>query len=195
MIMGKNRIVVLTLITVLVAAALSFALVSPSINDRFSSCASSDPPLDLDIPPLPAALSKGDKAPEFTATDIDGNSISLSDLQGRVVVLNFMATWCQSCVWEAGRLVEVYDNYQEQDVVMLSIDIEPDGSLENLRDFISEHCTDWSFILDDGDLMALYEVVNLPTTYVVDKEGYVAYGHVGLIEVQGISSTLDKLLV
>lgn len=195
MIIDKKRILILTFIIVLAVVELSFALSSFDYDGPFSACASSNPPPDLNFPTILPAFSKGDKAPEFTVTDIDGNTIRLADLQGKVVVLNFMATWCQTCIWEAGRLVEVYNNYQEQDVVLLSIDIEPDGSLENLLDFKSEYCTDWTFILDDRDLFALYEVTSIPTTYVIDKSGNIAYGHVGLIDVQGLSNTIDTLLV
>ncbi|MFQ6134460.1 MAG: peroxiredoxin family protein [Nitrososphaerales archaeon] len=191
----RTRVAVLTIIFAVAAGELYVAFLSSYNKDPFSVCASSNPPPSLDLPTLTSAFSKGDRAPEFTATDIDGNTIPLADLQGKVVVLNFMATWCQSCVWEAGRLVEVYNKYQGQDVVLLSIDIEPDGSLGNLLDFKSEYCADWTFVLDDGDLMSLYEVANLPTTYVIDKSGNIAYGHVGLIDVQEISNTIDTLLV
>ncbi|MEE9585988.1 MAG: TlpA disulfide reductase family protein [Nitrososphaerales archaeon] len=142
---------------------------------------------------LPPTLSSGEKAPDFTMTDTDGNTFSLTDLQEKVVVLNFMATWCQSCVWEMGDLIELYNTYSIRNIVFLSVSIEPVGTVKDVIDFKSKYCAEWAYVLDDGSLFSSYEVQVLPTTYVIDGSGTIIYGRTGIIDRQDLSNVLDEL--
>jgi peroxiredoxin len=120
--------------------------------------------------------------------------VALSSLRGRVVVVNFMGTWCQACIWETGRLVDLYNTYHNRGLEMLSISVEPDNSTSKIRAFRSEYCTTWPYILDDKGLVSLYKVENLPTTYIIDQSGRIVYGHVGIIDTSDLSSEIKQLL-
>ncbi len=134
------------------------------------------------------------EAPLFNATDIDGGKVVLSGLRGRVVVVNFMGTWCQACTWETGRLVDIYNTYHNRGLEMLSISVEPDNSTAKISEFRSGYCAKWQFILDNKGLVSLYKVENLPTTYIIDQSGQIVYGHVGIIDAQEMSSEIKRLL-
>ncbi len=180
-------------IAVLAAILVYFALV-PYVERPSFACTYSEPPADLNLPKVSPELQNGVQAPLFNATDIDGGKVVLSSLRGHVVVVNFMGTWCQACTWETGRLVDIFNTYHNRDLKMLSISVEPDNSTSKIGEFRSEYCANWQFILDNKGLVSLYKVENLPTTYVIDQSGHIVYGHVGIIDVQEMSSEIEHIL-
>ncbi|MCL4437064.1 MAG: TlpA family protein disulfide reductase [Thaumarchaeota archaeon] len=188
-----KHVFVLGMVAVL-AAVLVYFVLAPYAEQPVSACNFSEPPADLNLPKVSPELQNGMQAPLFNATDIDGGKVVLSSFRGQVVVVNFMGTWCQACVWEAGRLVGVYNTYSNRGLKMLSISVEPDNSTAKVREFRSKYCTGWQFILDNKGLVTLYKAENLPTTYVIDRSGYIVYGHVGIIDTQELSSEINRLL-
>ncbi len=104
-----------------------------------------------------------------------------------------MATWCQSCVWEMGDLIELHNTYSNKDIVFLSVAIEPVGTVQDVIEFKSKYCAEWVYALDDGSLFSSYKVQVLPTTYVIDESGTITYGRVGIIDRQELSNVLDEL--
>jgi thiol-disulfide isomerase/thioredoxin len=137
-------------------------------------------------------LEVGENAPEISQSDVFGDNFSLSALQGKVVLLNFMGTWCASCIWEMGDLIELHNLYANEDVVFLSIAIEGNGTVNDVIDFKSKYCADWTFILDEDDIFSSFEVELLPTTFVVDRFGVIAYSRVGLLDSNQLSNVLDE---
>ncbi len=126
------------------------------------------------------SLKEGSPAPIFTAVDLNGKEISLSDLKGKYVFLEFWATWCGPCIPEIPYLKEVYQEFgSKDDFVMIGISLDDDEEL--LEDFLKENEMYWYQILDGngenkwrGELGNLYAVGNgIPKTFLIDKEGVI----------------------
>lgn len=128
------------------------------------------------LTPVPTPFS----APEFALDDIDGKTWSLSALRGKVVVINFWATWCPPCREEMPAMQRAWEQLRERDVVMLAIDVGEDEDTVFL--FTGQLPVELEFplLLDsDGTVVEQWPVKGLPTTFVVDREGRVVYTAVG----------------
>ena len=121
-------------------------------------------------------------APDFTLTDVDGNTFRLSDLQGKVVVLEFMRTTCSACVSEGPYLRDLRTKFGG-DVVMVSLSVDPVGDTDNiLRNYRNQNMMGWSAIRDTAQVYQKYSVQATPTIFIIDKNGYIRYQHEGVTE-------------
>lgn len=108
-------------------------------------------------------------APDFTLPTIDGTDIKLSDLRGKMVVLDFWATWCRPCVAAAPALVKAAKAHPEVRIVGISAD-----DVEDIKAFAKAHSINYTLARDEEqDLWKSYFVQGLPTTIVIDAEGVV----------------------
>ena len=130
-------------------------------------------------------------APNFV--DVNDNSFSLTGHRGNVVVLDMMATWCGPCITEMDHLKELYTNYSAQGVVIMSIDIDPTESDEMIRQFKSEYGGDWIFA-SGPEVGITYQIMYIPTIYIIDKQGIIAYKNVGVTDYSTLLSEINKLL-
>lgn len=114
----------------------------------------------------------GKSAPSFQLTDIDGQSISLSDFKGKTVLLNFWATWCGPCRSEMPYIQEVYDERSEPGLVILAVNI--GESLTKVEEFIQDYNLTFPVLLDrEGNVAEKYNIRAIPTTYLVDGDGII----------------------
>ena len=151
--------VVILIIVVLLAGLLVVSSCTPT----------SKPDSNQALSPAPAL---GREAPDFTLEDLDGNSIRLNDLRGKVVFLNFWATWCPPCRAEMPDIEEIHQKYKGQDVVILGIDIQE--SADKVRSFVEDGGYTWTMVLDGtGKVADLYKIRAIPTSFFVDKEGII----------------------
>lgn len=135
----------------------------------------------------------GSKAPDFTAKDINGNEISLSSLKGKVVLLDFWASWCVPCKKSMPHLIELNDTYKADSLVLLGINVDTD--LEKIKEFQRSINAEIPFpvIFDkDSKLPPLYNVEGMPTTVVINKDGVIKYKEVGYDS--GLKDKLDKTI-
>lgn len=111
---------------------------------------------------------------EFQLTTIDGRKIKLSDLKGKVIMLNFWATWCGPCTNEAPLLVRLYEQYKNQafEILAISGDVATDHYKVNL--FAKEHKYAFPVLFDDG-VEKLYKIPGYPTSVFIDRQGKVRY--------------------
>jgi cytochrome c biogenesis protein CcmG/thiol:disulfide interchange protein DsbE len=132
-------------------------------------------------------------APPFTLPLFEGGVLRLEDLRGKVVFLNFWASWCPPCRAEARTLEAAWQKYKAQDVVFVGVNIqdkEPDA-----RGFLEEFGITYPNGIDRGSKTAIdYGVWGLPETFIIDREGRIAYKHVGALGWQTITSKLDEAL-
>ncbi|UCE74917.1 MAG: TlpA family protein disulfide reductase [Methanomassiliicoccales archaeon] len=136
-------------------------------------------------------------APGFTLTSIDNDTFSLSDFEGQVVILDFMATWCGPCKTEMEYLKDVYDNYDESDVQIISIDIDETETNDMLRDFKDDYGDNWLYAIDTyGDVEKDYldPSDGIPYEYIIDQNGDIRYKHEGKHDsYEDIASIIDRL--
>jgi peroxiredoxin len=106
---------------------------------------------------------------DFTLTDIQGKNWTLSDLRGRVVVVNFWATWCPPCRKEMPDLESLYIRFKDQGLVVLAIS---DEDATKVKPFIAEHRFTYPILLDPGRKVSnLYQIEGIPNTFIYDREG------------------------
>tara|TARA_B100000315_G_scaffold250156_1_gene282518 strand:- start:1579 stop:2220 length:642 start_codon:yes stop_codon:yes gene_type:complete len=116
---------------------------------------------------------EGFVAPDFTLPDIDGKSISLSQLSGKVVFLNIWATWCGPCRTEMPSMEKLYQKFKKEDFVMLAISIDRQGKSVVIP-FLEELGLTFPVLLDpDSTIQKLYKIRALPSSIIIDKMGFV----------------------
>lgn len=125
---------------------------------------------------LPGFLDK--PAPAFTLPDVDGNLHQLSDYRGKVVVLNFWATWCPPCRYEMPAMERLRQQVQGDAIVVLAINVGEDE--DTVFEFTGSYPVEFPLLLDQqGKVIEDYPVVGLPTTYIIGPQGRIRYRAVG----------------
>lgn len=126
-----------------------------------------------------ARLAIGEAAPIFEVANTHGDKVSLSDYKGKVVVLNFWASWCEPCVKEMPLINEVYQSNQS-DVATLFVNA--GESKGTVNEFLTAHQFEFPVMIDaTGKVAGLYGIVGLPVTYIIDKKGNLHQSIVGEI--------------
>jgi thiol-disulfide isomerase/thioredoxin len=126
-----------------------------------------------------------DAAPlaDFTITDLDGRQISSASLRGKVVLVNFWATWCPPCRAEIPDLIALQQKYRDQ-VVVIGIS-EDESPVDTVRAFAREQKINYPIAMTTPELAKIFRgVAALPTTFVIDRDGKLAQRHVGLLNAQ-----------
>ncbi|MFC1718361.1 redoxin domain-containing protein [Candidatus Poribacteria bacterium] len=118
-------------------------------------------------------------APDFTLSDLGGQEVSLSNSRGKVIIVDFWATWCGPCVKEIPHFIELNDEYGEQDFAMIGISMDRNGT-EVVESFVEKHQIDYPILMSDGKVEIAYGgIQSIPTTFVVDKAGKIQRRYVG----------------
>jgi thiol-disulfide isomerase/thioredoxin len=134
-------------------------------------------------------------APDFELTSIDDDTFKLSDYEGKVVILDFMATWCDPCEEEMEDLKDIFQNYPESKVQIITIDIDASENDSMLQDFKDDFGDDWIFAVDyDGDAKGAYDVGPIPHLVIVNKKGEIAFENVGKVPYETLKEKIDALL-
>jgi thiol-disulfide isomerase/thioredoxin len=116
------------------------------------------------------ALYHAPPAPDFALRTLEGKRLSLLDLNGKIVLLNFWATWCPPCKLEMPSMEALHRRLGDEGLVILAINLREEAN--EVKAFFREHQVSFTALLDqDGDTFARYEAWSLPTTFLVDKNG------------------------
>lgn len=122
--------------------------------------------------------SLGTPAQDFSLVDIDGNTHTLADYEGQVVIVNFWATWCNPCRAEMPALQEVYDKYKDDGLVLLAIN--QDESLATINAFADEYELSFPILIDDTlQVSRQYDIQAYPSTFFIDRRGRVRNSEFG----------------
>ena len=156
---------------------------------------------DASDDPIPVyqgeGVEKGDTAPDFTLLDPEGREVSLSDFRGKVVYVEFWATWCPYCMAAMPGLVRVWEDYRDDNFVMLGVST--DYREKDWREYLQENSdVSWPQVLDpiedSGSPAVVYGVTGTPTSFLIDEEGVVREVHVGSVGEQKLREQIDALL-
>ena len=141
-------------------------------------------------------------APNFTLRDIDDVLFSLNDFRGKVVFIDFFATWCGSCRAGIPTLRILHEEFSE-DLVIISISVASfTDTVEGLKQFREDYDMNWIIALDTMGVSYNYSVTHIPTKVIIDQEGNIKHRHVGLPgetllreEIQGIVPEFSVLIL
>ena len=139
------------------------------------------------------ATPAGKMAPDFTLTDAAGQAVRLSDYKGKVVLLNFWATWCAPCREEIPWFVEFQEKYRDRNFVVLGVSLDDDG-WKSVKPFMEAKHMNYPVMLGSGEVGDLYGVKNLPETMIVDTAGRIALNCAGLIGKEEYQAQIEALL-
>ncbi len=138
-------------------------------------------------------------APDFTLIDQYGNTHTLSDYRGKVVFLNFWATWCPPCRMEMPYIEEIYNdnNQNSEDVVIIGVagpNIGKERDEQYIIQFLKDEGYTFPVLFDDtGRTMAQYGIQALPSTFIIDKEGYIVQYIPGAMEKSTMEALIDSV--
>ena len=121
-------------------------------------------------------------APDFDLLDLEGNHVHLSDFRGKVVVLDFRATWCPPCRLAMPHLQELSEKYADQGIVVVAVSVDQ-GGVKAVKPFIEQHGYTFTVVLADGKVHRDYGgVSSIPTTFFITPDGRIAGKFVGYRE-------------
>ena len=134
------------------------------------------------------------KAPNFTLKDADGNPVNLTDYRGKVVLVNFWATWCGPCEVEIPWFVEFEQKYRDQGFAVLGLSMDDDG-WKAVRPYIASHKINYRVMIASEVVSQQFgDIDSLPTSFVLDRQGRIATNHVGLVDKRDYQNEILKLL-
>lgn len=123
----------------------------------------------------------GSLAPDYLLENVDGGESRLSDFRGQPVVLNFWATWCLPCRQEMPQLVQAYEKYKDDGLVIIGLNMQQGRGV--IEPFAEERGVEYPLLIDrDGDLGDEYRLLGLPTTYFIDSDGVIQSVFTGPLE-------------
>lgn len=132
-------------------------------------------------------------APNFSLKDENGKTVQLSDYRGKVVLLNFWATWCGPCKMEIPWFVEFERKHKDQGFAVVGISMDEDG-WQAVKPFVSHAGINYRILMGDDSTAQIYGGVDsLPTTFMIDRDGKIAAVHLGLVSKSTYENDLLQL--
>lgn len=189
-----KKIVGLLIVGCLVAIA-TISFVKNNI-DETEAFAGEQMGTDLAANPANKGIGKGDSAPNFTLTTLDGKEVSLADYKGKKVVLNFWATWCPPCKAEMPHMQNYYEDKAEQEnVEILAVNLtSSDVGLDKVKAFQEDYALSFPIPLDEEGVVGdTYQAITIPTTYMIDTTGTIQNKIVGPMDEQMLTDYVSNL--
>ena len=132
-------------------------------------------------------------APDFTLSDSKGTSLKLSAYKGRVVLLDFWATWCGGCKVEIPWYMEFQSKYKDSGLSVIGVSMDEDG-WKSVKPFLEKSPMNYSVVVGNPELAKLYGVDSMPMTLLIDRGGRIAASHVGMVEKDAFEGEIQILL-
>lgn len=156
--------------------AKSLLLVTVAVAALLWSCSGKDP-----FNAEAQSIKDRKPAADFTLRDANGTAVKLSDYRGKVVLLNFWATWCGPCTLEIPWFIEFEQQYKTKGFAVIGVSMDEEG-WNAIKPYVAAHKMNYRVLLGDDSVSQLYGgVESLPTTFLIDRQGRVAFPpHIGL---------------
>lgn len=146
------------------------------------------------IQPVANSTAESRRAPDWQLKDLDGKPVKLLDFKGKVVVLNFWATWCPLCRKEIPALIALHDGYKDKGVVVIGVSMDQGGP-SVVKPFAKRTKINYPLVMGDESTAAAYGNVQvIPTTFFIDRDGNIAGTHEGDLDARGFESAIKPLL-
>jgi peroxiredoxin len=143
---------------------------------------------------LAAPLEPGSAAPDWKLQDLDGKSVQLSDFKGKVVVLDFWATWCPPCRAEIPGFIALQNEYKDKGLVVVGVSLDQGGP-GVVSSFAKAQGMNYPILMGTDDVAAQYgDIQAIPTTFVIDRTGKVVAKHIGGTDQATFEDEIKKLL-
>lgn len=138
-------------------------------------------------------VNMGNRARNFTLETVDGDHVSLKDFEGKVVLINFWATWCPPCRAEIPDIQATYEARRGDGFVVLGVNVEE--SRATVQQFMGEFEMTYPVLLDEGGkVLQMYRANGLPMSVIVDREGVIRARHVGYLSADQLEKYLADLM-
>lgn len=133
-------------------------------------------------------------APDFSLKDADGRTVKLSDYRGKVVLLNFWATWCGPCRIEIPWFTDFESTYKDRGFAVIGVSMDEEG-WEVVKPYVQRTKLNYRVVIGNDEIATNYGGVDsLPTSFVIDQAGKIASVHIGLVSKDDYASDIDALL-
>lgn len=131
--------------------------------------------------------------PDFSLQDAAGNPVRLSDFKGKVVLLNFWATWCGGCKVEIPWFIDFESKYKDAGLAVVGISMDDDG-WKSVKPYMETKKVNYTVVIGNDDLGKSYGLSSMPMTLLIDRNGKIATTHVGLVSKQIYQKEIETLL-
>jgi peroxiredoxin len=134
------------------------------------------------------------QAPELGLEDTAGKQANLKDYRGRLVLLDFWATWCHGCIQEMPWFGEFQHKYGDQGLNVIGVSLDVEG-WKVVKPFVAKAAVPYRIVLGNDSSAQAYGITNMPDTFLIDQHGRIAATYVGMVDKDGLEKNIQKLLV
>jgi len=160
-------------------------------NSTSGGCGLSQP---RDIIPMSSGAGGESAAPDWALSGLDGRTVKLSDFKGKVVVLNFWATWCPPCRREIPDLVALHNKYADQGVVVIGFSLD-EGGVAGVQSFATKSGINYPLVMGDQQTAQAYGgISSIPTTFIIGRDGKLAGNIKGGASLAGFEAAIKPAL-